>query len=145
MHDAAGYRVLVTRDTDFHVGALMWMLRVGDTQFHRSDYPGPRLTTIEFPIPSAALSHLQDGDSVAVHYGSPAFTQLMGDGSYSVVVGDGDGAGVDSLRGDVFGTLRIPLECTPLGAASPTVPSTASDRPASGAVVPAWSSGSSPS
>lgn len=129
---AEGYSVLVTSDTDFHVGALMWMLRIGDSQFHRSDYPEQRLTTIEFPMPSEALSRLRDGDSVAVHYGSPASTQLVGDGSYSVVSNDGDEASVDSLRGDAFGTLRIPGECAPLGVASPTAPSTERARLASG-------------
>lgn len=68
---ADGFTLRVTSDEDFHVGALDWILRIGDVQFYRSQYPDFTLAVIEFQIPQSALELLDDGAPITVHYGNP--------------------------------------------------------------------------
>lgn len=68
---ADGLSVIVSSDEGFTVGALMWILRIGDTEFSLSRYPDFSTNRIEFPIPDDALSRLQDGDGIDIRYGNP--------------------------------------------------------------------------
>jgi hypothetical protein len=68
---ADGLSAIVSSDEGFTVGALFWILRIGDTEFSLSRYPDVSLNRLEFPIPDEALSRLRDGDGIDVRYGNP--------------------------------------------------------------------------
>ncbi len=99
---ADGVSVVLTSEDGFTVGALFWILRIGDTEFPVSRYPTFVDTTIEFPLPGAALPRLRDGDTVSIRYGNPA----TGAG------GIGWGAApIDAAPGTSLATLRIADRC----------------------------------
>ena len=66
-----GLSVIVSSDEGFTMGALFWILRIGDTEFSLSRYPDFSTNRIEFPIPDDALPRLQDGDGIGIRYGNP--------------------------------------------------------------------------
>ena len=66
-----GIQVIVSSPEDFHMGALTWVLSIGDMRFDRSGYPHVNLRTLAFPIPDEALALIADRDPVTVSYGIP--------------------------------------------------------------------------
>lgn len=99
-----GLSVIVSSDEGFTVGALVWILRIGTTEFGLSRYPDSSITTIEFPIPDDALSRLQDGDGVGIRYGTPTPRATSSFGAWFPTE-----AGVD--RSDGFAVLRVLDDC----------------------------------
>ncbi|MDH3426377.1 MAG: hypothetical protein OEM22_06865 [Acidimicrobiia bacterium] len=102
---ADGMSVILASDEGFTVGALVWILRIGDTEFHHSRYPDFALTRIEFPIPDDALSRLRDGDGIGIRYGNPTPLPGSGFGAWAPVEGNMD-------RRDGFAVLRVLDDCT---------------------------------
>jgi len=101
---AEGLSVIVSSDEGFTVGALVWILRIGDTEFSLSRYPDFSTNRIEFPIPDDALSRLQDGDGIDIRYGNPTPPTGSGFGAWSPVENDID-------RQDGFAVLRVLDDC----------------------------------
>lgn len=99
-----GLSVLVSSDEGFTVGALAWILRIGDTEFSLSRYPDFSTNRIEFPIPDDALSRLQDGDGIDIRYGNPIPRGGSSFDAWSPVEGDID-------RTDGFAFLRVLDDC----------------------------------
>ncbi len=103
---ADGLSVIVSSDDGFTVGALFWILRIGDTEFSFSRYPDFSTNRIEFPIPDDALPRLRDGDGIGIRYGNP--TPRVGSrfDAWSPVEGD-----IDRETG--FAVLRVLDDCAP--------------------------------
>ena len=101
---ADGLSVVVSSDEGFTVGALVWILRVGDTEFSLSRYPDASPNRLEFPIPDDALSRLHDGDGIGIRYGNP--TPRSGSSFGVWVPAEGN---IDRRHG--FATLRVLDDC----------------------------------
>ncbi len=101
---ADGVSVIVSSDEGFTVGALMWVLRIGDTEFALSRYPDFSTNRIEFPIPTVALPRLHDGDGIGIRYGNPTPRAGSGLDAWSPVGGD-----IDRTEG--FAALRVLDDC----------------------------------
>lgn len=96
-----GLGVLATSDEGFYVGALFWILRIGDVEIDRSTYPGLTINELEFQIPEDARRHFTDGDPVSIRYGNPVSS---GNAGYVL------GAGANGSGGEVA-VLRIADGC----------------------------------
>ncbi len=68
---ADGFTLRIARDEQFQIGALDWLLRIGDVEFYGARFPDGSLDAIVFDVPSEALQHLSDGDPISVIYGNP--------------------------------------------------------------------------
>lgn len=101
---ADGLSVIVSSDEGFTVGALMWVLRIGDTEFSLSRYPDFSTNRLEFSIPGDALSRLSDGDGIGIRYGNPTPRVGSNSGAWSPVETDID-------RQDGFAVLRVLDDC----------------------------------
>ena len=101
---ADGQSVILTSEEGFTVGALVWILRIGDTEFGLSRYPDFSVQRIEFPIPDDALSRLRDGDGIGIRYGNPIPRLGSNGGAWAPAQGIID-------RGDGFAVLRVLDDC----------------------------------
>ena len=101
---ADGQSVILSSEDGFTVGALVWILRIGDTEFSLSRYPDSSTNRIEFPIPDDALSRLQDGDGIGIRYGNPIPRLGSSAGAWAPAQGKVD-------RGDGFAVLRVLEGC----------------------------------
>lgn len=101
---ADGLSVITSSAEGFTVGALVWILRIGDTEFSVSRYPDFSTNRIEFPIPDDALSRLRDGDGIGIRYGNPTPRGGSSPGAWSPVVTDID-------RQEGFAVLRVLDDC----------------------------------
>jgi len=101
---ADGLSVIVPSDQGFTVGALVWILRIGDTEFSLSSYPDFSTNRIEFPIPDDALPRLQDGDGIGIRYGNPTPRIESSFGAWAPAESNID-------RSSGFATLRVLEDC----------------------------------
>ena len=101
-----GLSVIVSSEEGFTVGALVWILRIGDTEFALSRYPDFSLNRIEFPIPEEAVSRFQDGDGLGMRYGNPT---TQGGSSFAAWFP----AEANLERTDGFAVLRVSDDCSP--------------------------------
>lgn len=102
--NANGLSVFVSSDDGFTVGALVWILRIGNTEFNLSRYPDFSTDRIEFPIPEDALSRLRDGDGIGIRYGNPTARPGSGSGAWAP-------AQENIERSDGFAVLRVLDDC----------------------------------
>jgi len=99
-----GLSVVLTSEEGFTMGALFWILRIGATEFHLSQYPEFSMNRIEFPIPDGALVRFQDGDGVGIRYGNPVLTAGSIDREWTEAQ-----PGVDRREG--IAHLRVAQDC----------------------------------
>lgn len=99
-----GMSVVLTSVEGFTMGALFWILRIGDTEFQLSQYPDFSTDRIEFPIPDEALVRFQDGDGIGIRYGNPVLTPGSIGGDWAEAQ-----PGVD--RGEGIAQLRVAEGC----------------------------------
>ncbi len=99
-----GLSVVLTSEEGFTMGALFWILRIGDTELQLSQYPDFSTDKIEFPIPDGALVRFQDGDGVGIRYGNPVLTPGSNGGDWAEAQ-----PGVD--RGEGIAHLRVAERC----------------------------------
>ncbi len=101
-----GLSVIVSSDEGFTMGALVWILRIGRTEFSSSRYPDFSTNRIEFPIPDDALPRLRDGDGIGIRYGNP--TPQVGSrfDAWYTVEGNID-------RETEFAVVRVLDDCAP--------------------------------
>ncbi len=99
-----GLSVVLTSEEGFTMGALFWILRIGDTEFQLSRYPDFSTDKIEFPIPDGALVRFRDGDGVGIRYGNPVLTPGSIGGDWAEAQ-----PGVD--RGEGIAHLRVADGC----------------------------------
>jgi hypothetical protein len=100
-----GVSVIVSSEEGFTVGALVWLLRIGDTEFGLSRYPDSSTDRIEFLIPDDALPRLHDGDGVGMRYGNPLPRSPSSSGAWSP-------AAANTVGSEGFGTLRVLDDCS---------------------------------
>lgn len=70
--------VVAISETGFPVGALDWVLQIGDLGFGGGSYSDATLDELTFTIPIEARSLLADGDPIAISYRNPMGSATRG-------------------------------------------------------------------